>query len=264
MSAAGRPPPGYPPPPSRVAAALFARYVRREAGRHFAGVHWTLPPGPDRWDPAVPTVFLANHTNWWDGFLAVLVTHALGLRFQVLMEARNLDRYRIFLRVGALPLRRGHPRQAYADLTAAVSYLCAGTGLWVFPQGERRPPMESIGRCGRGAAHLAMAYGRPLRFCPVAFRYAFVGEQLPEAFALVGDAWIHRPGTAEPAGRAGLTATVTRQLKLAVASLDGLVAEERLSAFEPLAPGRLSVNKRLDRFRHALGILRGPFEARNG
>lgn len=46
--------------------------------------------------------------------------------------------------------------------------------------------------------------------------------------------------------------------------LDEMVAAERLTAFQPLAEGRLSVNKRLDRFRHALGLLRGPFEARNG
>jgi hypothetical protein len=42
------------------------------------------------------------------------------------------------------------------------------------------------------------------------------------------------------------------------------VAAERLDAFEPLTAGSLSVNKRLDRFRHAVGLLRGPFEARNG
>jgi hypothetical protein len=28
--------------------------------------------------------------------------------------------------------------------------------------------------------------------------------------------------------------------------------------------GRRSVNKRLDRVRHALGLLRGPFDERNG
>jgi len=28
--------------------------------------------------------------------------------------------------------------------------------------------------------------------------------------------------------------------------------------------GKLSINKRMDRVRHSLGLLRGPFEARNG
>jgi hypothetical protein len=59
---------------------------------------------------------------------------------------------------------------------------------------------------------------------------------------------------AELEGRLGAT----------VAELDGSVDQERLDRFQPLAQGTLSVNKRLDRFRHALGVLRGPFEARNG
>ena len=54
------------------------------------------------------------------------------------------------------------------------------------------------------------------------------------------------------------------RLERTVAGLDELVARERLDAFAPLTLGRLSVNKRLDRFRHAVGLLRGPFEARNG
>jgi 1-acyl-sn-glycerol-3-phosphate acyltransferase len=264
MSAAAFPPAGYPEPPGPIASGLFERYVRRQAGRHFAGVHWSARALPDRWDLDVPTVFIANHTNWWDGFLAFLVARSLGLGFQVLMEARHLDRYRTFLRLGALPLRRDRPREAYADLTAAVAYLRPRVGLWVFPQGARRPPSEPVAGSGRGAAHLALAYGRALRFCPVAFRYGFVGEQLPEAFVLVGEEWVYAPGPNRSARRAPLMAGLERRLSATVDALDRLVREERFAEFEPLAAGRLSVNKRLDRFRHAVGLLGGRFEARNG
>ena len=264
MSAAPFPPPGYPPPPTRLATTLFERYVRREARRYFTGVRRAVQGQPDTWHRETPTIFVANHTNWWDGFLAFLVTRSLGLGFQVLMEARNLDRYRMFLRVGALPMRRGRPREAYEDLTAAARYLRPGVGLWVFPQGSRRPPAEPVGRCERGAAHLAMTLGRPVRFCPVAFRYAFVGEQLPEAFIMVGESWIHRPGPAAPVTRGDLMDLVGQRLGSTVDALDALVRQERVDAFEPLTPEHLSVNKRLDRFRHAIGLLGGRFEARNG
>jgi hypothetical protein len=57
---------------------------------------------------------------------------------------------------------------------------------------------------------------------------------------------------------------IERRLRAEIAALDALVDAEQLDGFRPLAHGRLSVNKRLDRFRHATGLLRGPFEARNG
>jgi 1-acyl-sn-glycerol-3-phosphate acyltransferase len=209
-----------------------------------------------------PTLFVANHTNWWDGFLAYLVTRRLGLTFQVLMDAEQLGRYRTFLRLGGLPIRRGRARQAYADLRAAGAYLRPGAGLWIFPQGARRPPGERPERCERGAAHLALTHRGPLRVCPVAFRYGFVSEQLPEAFALLGEAWVFERGAAERRDR--LMARLEERLGETLDALDALVGREALDAFRPLARGRLSVNKRLDRFRHAAGLLRGPFQARNG
>jgi hypothetical protein len=106
-------------------------------------------------------------------------------------------------------------------------------------------------------------YAGPLRICPVAFRYAFVGEQRPEAFVLVGDEWL--PGPADRThSRPMLMDAIGARLEHTVVALDDLVARERLDAFAPLTAGGPSVNKRLDRFRHAVGLLRGPFEARNG
>ena len=253
---------GHPPPPSPTAAWLCDRYIRGQVRRYFTGVHWAARGRPERWDREPPTLFLANHTNWWDGFLACLLSGRLGLRFQVLMEARHLARYRIFLRAGALPIRRGQPRRAYQDLLAAADYLRPRTGLWIFPQGERRPPREPVTNTERGAALLALRARRRLRVCPVAFRYTFVGEQLPEAFLLVGDDWLLEPG--DHAGRRSLMAAMERRLDGTVSALDALIDAERLDGFRPLAEGKLSVNKRLDRFRHAMGLLRGPFEARNG
>ena len=246
-----------------IASRMFERYVRRQAARHFAGVHWRVAGSPDRWSDAVPTLFVANHSNWWDGFLAFLASRTLGLRFRILMEARHLARYRFFLQVGARPLRREPARAAWADLVAAAAELRPGAGLWIFPQGERRPAGERPLRCQRGAAQLTRAYAGPLRICPVAFSYAFMGEQRPEAFVLVGEEWLPSP-TDRARSRRNLMDAIAGRLEGTVVALDDLVARERLDAFAPLTAGALSVNKRLDRFRHAIGLLRGPFEARNG
>lgn len=239
----------------------FHRYVRRLVRAHFTAVHLHrtgAAPDPER----EAVVFFANHTNWWDGFLAWLLGARLGLRFRVLMEARHLARYPFFRRIGALPLDRESAPGAWRDLEEARRGLEPGVGLWVFPQGSRRPAAEPVRGIERGIARLAVEARVPVRFVPVAFRYAWVGEQLPEAFVLVDESWVVGPG-GTPERRA-FAAEVEQRLAAAVARLDRLVTTERLDAFESLAEGRPSLNKRLDRVRHRLGLLRGPFEARNG
>ena len=190
------------------------------------------------------------------------MSRALGAGFRVLMEERNLARYRAFLKVGALPMRRTSPRAAWADLIAAGTHLVPGVGLWVFPQGVRRPAAEPLTRCERGAAQLALSAATPVRIVPVAFRYPFLGEQLPEAFVLVGTPWVVGPGDAD--GRKGLTARIERELGATLSRLDERIAVEQTAGFRLLVHGKLSVNKRMDRFRHATGLLAGRFEARNG
>jgi len=267
-----------PPPPRALAARIFARYLRGLARKHFSAVHLGGPvvrAGGTAGEPAV--LFVANHTNWWDGFLAALVTDRLGLHFQILMEAVNLGRYPVFDHVGALPLRRDSRSGAYADLQAAAQRLGrAGTALWIFPQGRRRPAAAPIGDTERGAAQLALLAGRPLDIQPVAFRYAYLGEQLPEAFAWLGERFpatrrlgdsagsVSDGGATARAARRELAGEIERRLQLTVTALDRRLAEERLEEFTLLVPGRLSINKRLDRARHALGLLPGPFDPRNG
>ena len=206
---------------------------------------------------------MANHTNWWDGILAFLLSRELGIGFHILMDAAELGRYRAFRWIGVLPLRRKALKGAYADLAAARRCLRPAAGLWIFPQGSRRPQGERPSRLARGAAHLAIAHGGAVRLAPVAFRYVFVSEQRPEAFALVGQPQLIQPGAAG-ADRHELTGAIERALLATLDALDSRLDEEAHGSFRTLVAGRLSVNKRMDRFRHAVGLLRGPFEARNG
>ncbi len=214
-------------------------------------------------------LFVANHTNWWDGFLACLTTARLGLHFHVLMEAQHLERYWGFRWVGALPMRRESPHGAYHDLERASLVLRRpATGLWIFPQGSRRPPEEPIAGTERGAAHLVLGADRPLTIRPVGFRYRYRGEQIPDAFVWLGRAFTVDPGatpaTARRLRRKQLAERIEARLSETVGELDERLATEDLSDFTVLLPGRLSINKRLDRVRHALGLLNGPFDDRNG
>ena len=72
-------------------------------------------------------------------------------------------------------------------------------------------------------------------------------------------------GREPSAGNEGTTVfQIERRLRIAVDRLDPRLVTETADEFEVFIPGRLSINKRLDRVRHALGFLRGPFERRNG
>jgi 1-acyl-sn-glycerol-3-phosphate acyltransferase len=204
---------------------------------------------------------VANHSNWWDGFLAYLVGRALGTTFYVLMESRHLARYRFFLRVGALPLDRSSAPRAYTDLLHAAGVLAPGAGLWVFPQGARRPAAEHPVALEAGAAHLALSGPGPVRVWPVAFRYGYLGESLPEAFAWLGESWVVQPGHGD---RRALTATIAERLGATIDRLDAACDAERLADFRLLVRGTPSLNKRLDRLRHRLGWLDGSYEERNG
>jgi len=244
--------------------AGFERYLRRLARRNFTAVHLRPPPAPPA-PPTLPTdlpiIFVANHTSWWDGFLAYLVGRTLGTTFHVLMETRHLARYRFFLRVGALPIDRSSAPRAWADLERARAVLTPGNGLWVFPQGARRPASEPLIGLETGAAHLALGAASAVRVVPVGYRYQFLGEYQPEAFAWVGEPWVVTPGSAN---RRALTGEMADRLNAVLEALDRTIALEDLSPFRPLVRGALSLNKRLDRLRHRLGLLDGPFEERNG
>jgi 1-acyl-sn-glycerol-3-phosphate acyltransferase len=252
-----------PPPPRPIAAWAFHSYVRSLVGRHFAAVHWNQPVLEGEAGQRV--VFVANHTNWWDGFLGYLAGARLGLHFHILMEAENLERYRMFKLIGALPMHRGSAAAAYRDLDRATRQLRRPrTGVWIFPQGGRRPPQEPFRGVERGAAQIALRLKQAVRVWPVAIRYAYLGEQVPDAFVWFGTPIVVQGVGESRESRRGLTGRIEAGMTDALSALDLLVREERLDGFAPLLRGRLSINKRLDQVRHRLGLLRGGFEDRNG
>lgn len=236
-------------------------YARRLARRHFAAVHWSAAEDPARWD-GTPIIAVANHSTWWDGPLAFVLTAALGREFRVAMVATHLARYPYFRRIGAIPLRRGTARERWRDLALVGESVVPGTMLWMFPQGARRPAGGPLGPLERGAAHLALTRG-PVRVVPVAIRLAHLSEQLPDAFLHLGASWL--VGAPDLRDRRELTVELERALTATLASADHRIAGERLEAWRPLLEaGTLSVNKRIDRFVHRLGLLDGRVEPRNG
>ncbi|HET7040807.1 MAG TPA: lysophospholipid acyltransferase family protein [Gemmatimonadales bacterium] len=240
--------------------AWFDRYFRRLARRHFAGIHWISADDPSGWDD-LPVLAVANHSTWWDGPLAFLLSSALGRRFHVAMDAAHLARHPYFGWIGAHPLRRTTPRERWTDLERFGAALRPGTVGWIFPQGERRPARAPLDRFERGAAHLALTRA-PVRVVPVGIRLAHTSEQLPEAFLRLGPSFV--VGRSDPRDRRALAGELERALARTLIGADALIDRELRAGWRPLFPPTLSVNKRLERLGHRLGLLDGQFAPRNG
>jgi 1-acyl-sn-glycerol-3-phosphate acyltransferase len=215
---------------SGVAAAAVARYVRWKVRHAFRGL-WlrgTLPPPDSR------VLLYANHSSFWDGFVAAELCDAAGWDGYCLMEERNLRRYRFLARLGAFSVRRGDPVSALESLRYASRLLeRPRTAVAIFPEGELRPYRGTPHPLERGVEVLARR-ARPVCL-PVALRYRFFEHELPDVLLAVG----------EPHAPAPLAEFASRLR----AALDDLPDTRTLADCTPLVRGRRSVMERWDAVR---------------
>ena len=100
-----------------------------------------------------------NHKSFWDSFFIAAATRR-HLRFMGKSELFEGRMGRMFVRLGAFPVRRG---QSDDDaLETAREILRQGGLLALFPEGTRIRDPDELGEPRRGAARLALESGAPL------------------------------------------------------------------------------------------------------
>ncbi len=199
---------------------------------------------------SVPLLGVANHPSWWDGYLAMIVARQYGLPRYLMMDAPQLARYRFFAWAGCFSVDRADPREVARSVAFAAHLLATERQslVWLFPQAEITPadarPLVMHG----GAAHVlrrASATGRDVGFLPVAWQYAFRGEQHPEAFIRLGAVEVLDATTARD------TRSVTARIQSALtAQADALrddIAADDLTAYRVVLHGKSGVNDAFDR-----------------
>jgi 1-acyl-sn-glycerol-3-phosphate acyltransferase len=142
------------------------------------------------------TLFLANHSCWWDLFLVVHLNDAIPVDGYGMMEHFNMLRFGFFRRIGAFSVDRTDPASVRASLDYAAGLLKRPrAGVWLFPQGRM------IGNDVRplgfqpGLRALIRKAGR-VRIVPVAFRFEFWQDERPEAFVRFGEPeWVEKGAT---------------------------------------------------------------------
>lgn len=224
--------------------------IRWKLRQHFHGV---FAQGLGRLRSAIDDdpagiLFLANHSSWWDFFMAHWLNESVPVDGYGMTEHSNMVKYGFFRRIGAYSVDRGDPGSVRASIDYTAGLLGRPrAGVWLFPQGaiacnDARP------LAFQGGLRLLLQRAGRLRIVPVALRYEYWQDERPEAFARFGEAtWVDRSekGAVLDAWRGRLTS-----------ELDALTADvltQDASRFEPILAGRGSINDRYARFRERLG-----------
>jgi chlorobactene lauroyltransferase len=226
---------------------LVWQLVRSALAGHFAFVHVHVHGSPDDAAGALPTIYYATHASWWDGYLCMAVARLVTHRpSYLMMEEKNLRRYRFFAWAGAFGIDRDDARAAMASLEYAASLLSADAdrALFVFPQGVIVPNDRRPLRFHSGIAHLVRRLPA-VRLVPLALRYEFLQEQRPEAFASIGPARVVH-GAEAPRPHA-LAAGLADALAAEMDALRDDVLAERFADFQTILRGRRGIDRAFDR-----------------
>ena len=173
----------------------------------------------------------ANQSNFRDGFLAQVLVRRAGRDGYLVMEEQHLSRYRFLSRLGAFSIRRKDSRSTLETLRYARGVLQRPrAAMFIFSPGRIEPNRAPPLRFERGVEVLARM--SRARCVPVAFRYALLEHEYPDAMIQVGEPH-------PPVPRAELE----ERLDGLVAGLQGL---DHIGAMVPLLSGRRSVAQRWD------------------
>ena len=194
------------------------------------------------------TLFLANHSNWWDLFLVHTLSETIPVDGYGMMEHANLKRFGFFRKIGAFSVDRTDPVSIRASLDYAVELLKQPrAGVWIFPQGKIVPNDRRPLGFQPGIRALIRRAGR-VRVVPVAFRYEFWQDERPEALVRFGPARWVEPDQGPVVVEQWETA-VTQQLD----QLKTDAVAESAERFSLILGGKPSISERYARFKSWLG-----------
>ena len=227
--------------PRRAVDALIQHKLRQ--GFHQVHAQGLEPLRASLAEELGGTLFLANHSCWWDLFLVHLLNESIPVDGYGMMEHFNMVRFGFFRRIGAFSVDRTDPASVRASLEYAAGLLRSPrAGVWIFPQGKIETNDIRPLTFQPGIRALVRRAGR-VRVVPVAFRYDFWQDERPEALVRFGTpTWVDRGDLST------LIATFEARM---TTELDALRAEsitQDTTRFAPLLQGRESVSARYARF----------------
>lgn len=215
--------------------SLLYLYFRRSARRSF---HTIAVRGLERLRQLPedrPALLFCNHTNWWDGLMAFLLTRQMSHKaVYCMMEEKQLKDYRFLTWLGAFSVDLDSAIRSAASLRYAYRLLQKKeTALWIFPQGRLCRQNEPV-EARPGSDYLAKNTPHAL-LVPVAMRYDFFREDRPNVLIEIGPPF---PAGERTDGR------IAQECNEAFARATHAAQNQDLAGFTPLFLPRWTINKR--------------------
>ncbi len=244
---------------SRVYTWWFRWYSRRQFKKHFHAVRASVPVETRNMHTAYPVIFYCNHAYWWDGFWSQLCTETFFRQnLYIIIEYKQLVKYRFFSRLGAFSLDRHNPRSALQTIEYAAARLVETSGkqnaLWIFPQGTIEHVDKKPLHFYNGASSIVDRVLRNISgmyLVSVVSRIEYLEDQRPELFLSFG-----RPESIDQAAYAGkkeLTMHMQDMTDRHLSDLKRKIIDGETGDFQLLVKGAESVNTRFDSLKRRWG-----------
>jgi len=190
--------------------SFIAWYHRLLIRRSFSKVHIKCP---SEIDLSIPTLYVCNHHNWWDFFLAFFVNeHMLGQDAAYLVEKHELGRLALHKKTNVLPYQVDSYMEMRETLDAGSEWLSQSyASLWAFSQGDHPHPDYRPLRFLPGLGSL-LEKVRYVQVVPVAFYYTFEWDPRPSVYIQFGSPLV--PSTFEKGNRRNWVSACEKALSL--------------------------------------------------
>ncbi|MFD2670375.1 lysophospholipid acyltransferase family protein [Marinicrinis sediminis] len=146
------------------------------------------PPSAMQRDTSKGTLYMMNHSSWWDGLIVYYAARLASSRSHyMMMEEEQLRKYAFFRKLGAFSINKSNPKSMMASLRYSQELLEQGASVWLFPQGDIYHQEARPLTFFSGAAYLAKQVTEA-PVVPVTLYYSLTMHQKNEASLWLGDA----------------------------------------------------------------------------
>jgi chlorobactene lauroyltransferase len=230
---------------NRIISNLFAVYHKRLLRKHFYQIYLTGEEHFQKIDITMPTILYANHSNWWDGFIAFeLTSKYLGVDDYLMMDIEQMKKYRFFKYVGVFSVNRNDVREGVESINYAAELLKNSSKyLWLFPQGLMQVQDYEPIKFYSGVTRIAEKLGK-VNLVPVSFRYEYIMEQRTEVFIKIGNPDIINNNISDIKN---YTQYLQGKLVNDLSELKSDVINQNLSDYKIIFTGKHSRNKTVDK-----------------